>query len=447
MKARPKGRRYRNLTARGGAIYYERVVGGRRIRFSTETADWGLAAAVRDAFEERRGIHRHSAQLVATPTFANFAKRYVAEDTEHLAPSTRSDRTSYLRDNGPLGFFRDLTLDAIDAPLLRKWWGAEIQGRGLSTKTGRSYVDVLAAVFGYALDLGLIQDTPVPAFRAMLRRHTRTKQGRAETQPGRSVHPIEEPGDLHRLVAAARDEGPVAHVFVLLLLDAGMRVGEALGLTWGSIAWGGDRDDRSRALVVERSRSRGGPVGLPKSGRARRVALSMRLRLVLADLYRDRFEPGPDAYVMEGVDPSGFRKREWRKTLKRAGFEHRPLKDLRDTYASHLLTAGVQLGYVSQQLGHADVAVTARHYARWAGGDIYRAPMILGPDEVPADFLARLESPQSPPTSEGADARGPGSPQDHWEKWHAGRDSNPRPSGSKPGGRFRNRLLRATRPP
>ena len=60
----------------------------------------------------------------------------------------------------------------------------------------------------------------------------------------------------------------------------------------------------------------------------------------------------------------------------------------------------MQLGYVSQQLGHADVAVTARHYARWAGGESYRAPMPLRIGEVPADLLARLgrKSPQSPPT-------------------------------------------------
>ena len=65
-------------------------------------------------------------------------------------------------------------------------------------------------------------------------------------------------------------------------------------------------------------------------------------------------------------------------------------KDLRDTFASQLLTAGVQLGYVSRQLGHADVAVTARHYARWTGGDDYREPVRLLPGELPADLLARL---------------------------------------------------------
>ncbi len=69
-----------------------------------------------------------------------------------------------------------------------------------------------------------------------------------------------------------------------------------------------------------------------------------------------------------------------------------------DTFASQLLTAGIQLGYVSRQLGHSDVSVTARHYARWAGGDAYRSPLEVGDDEVPADLLARLaESPHKIP--------------------------------------------------
>jgi len=34
-----------------------------------------------------------------------------------------------------------------------------------------------------------------------------------------------------------------------------------------------------------------------------------------------------------------------------------------------LLTLSVPFGYIFTQLGHADVAVMARHYARWLGGD------------------------------------------------------------------------------
>ena len=43
------------------------------------------------------------------------------------------------------------------------------------------------------------------------------------------------------------------------------------------------------------------------------------------------------------------------------------MKDLRDTFASQLLTVGVQLGYISRQLGHKNVKVTVDHYVRWCG--------------------------------------------------------------------------------
>ncbi len=220
---------------------------------------------------------------------------------------------------------------------------------------------------------------------------------------------------------------------VLLLLDGGLRLGEALGLPWDAIRWGDHDQDPRRALRIVQSRSRGGPVGPTKTGRDRTVALSLRLRGALGALDRSRVEPAPDPLVFPELDPSNFLKRVWRRILERARLCHRRLKDLRDTYASQLLTSGVQLGYVSAQLGHSDVAVTARHYARWVGDDVYRQPVVLELAEVPADLLAKLgESPHRPPTQEPDDRGRPTKDvQDHGVIWHAGRDSNPRPSGSK----------------
>jgi hypothetical protein len=67
---------------------------------------------------------------------------------------------------------------------------------------------------------------------------------------------------------------------------------------------------------------------------------------------------------------------------------------------SWLLSLGIQLGWASLQLGHADVAVTARHYAGWCGGETYREPLRPEAGELPPDLLARVaESHQSPITS------------------------------------------------
>ena len=130
--------------------------------------------------------------------------------------------------------------------------------------------------------------------------------------------------------------------------------------------------------------------------------MSRRLHVFLSALQRLRCDPGAGEFVVgDDIHPNNFLANQWnRKILRRAGIGHVRYKDLRDTYASFLLTAGVQLGYVSAQLGHADVAITAKHYARWVGEDVYREPLTLRDGEVPADFIARFssESPQSPPS-------------------------------------------------
>jgi integrase len=137
--------------------------------------------------------------------------------------------------------------------------------------------------------------------------------------------------------------------------------------------------------------------------------MSRRLRsgLLAFQLEQGRPEHGPIAHV----DHPNYRNRHFRSICKTPGvalarkpdgsMRPRYPKDLRDTFASQLLTAGVQLGYVSQQLGHSDVSVTARHNAKWAGGDQYLSRLQIREGEVSADLLARLtkKSPQNPYTA------------------------------------------------
>lgn len=120
------------------------------------------------------------------------------------------------------------------------------------------------------------------------------------------------------------------------------------------------------------------------------MQLSRRLRAALLRLREAQFNPGPDARVLPQFHAANFRGRQWRRILSRAGLGHWAMKDLRDSFASHLLTRGVNPAYVSRQLGHADWSVTARHYARWTAGDQYVEPERLLPGEVPADLLARF---------------------------------------------------------
>ena len=212
------------------------------------------AARINAALGARRhGIALPEAKVEAAPKprLRDFAQRYLDEDTGTLAPTTIQSRRQHLaaeprepenpKSTKPpiLPYLGDLPLDRISPAVLREWWGTAVEGEGRKIKTGREYVNTLAAVFHYARDLGLVTDDPISPLRAMLRRRTRTQRGRAEAELGRDVRPIADPGAIARLVAEARKEGLESTAYVLLGLDAGLRLGEACGLRWGS-PWSGE---------------------------------------------------------------------------------------------------------------------------------------------------------------------------------------------------------------
>jgi integrase len=84
-------------------------------------------------------------------------------------------------------------------------------------------------------------------------------------------------------------------------------------------------------------------------------------------------QPGPHAQVFPRLDGNSFRLAEWARICGKhgAGIGHRLIKDLRDSYASHLLSSGIVLAFVARQLGHTKTTVTERHYAKYLpDGDV-----------------------------------------------------------------------------
>ena len=55
----------------------------------------------------------------------------------------------------------------------------------------------------------------------------------------------------------------------------------------------------------------------------------------------------------------------WIPALKALGIRYRPPYQCRHCYASWLLTDGIDVAYVSKQLGHSSIAITEKHYATY----------------------------------------------------------------------------------
>ncbi len=158
---------------------------------------------------------------------------------------------------------------------------------------------------------------------------------------------------LARIVAAAKAR-PRWNVLVLLMLDAGMRTGEVIALTWDAI------DFDKGTIDVRANMSRGGIIDTPKSGHARKLPISSRLRQALVDLPRRGNHVLP-AVRSAGDKPSHHRSigAGWRAVMKRAGVPMLSPHSGRHSFATSLLRAGVDLKKVQKLMDHADLKTTA----------------------------------------------------------------------------------------
>lgn len=172
------------------------------------------------------------------------------------------------------------------------------------------------------------------------------------------------------LAACQRDDGTVQSRWVCAFL-AGLRQGEALGLTWESVDL-----DAGRIIVRQAAQQvKGQGVQIvPLKSAASYRAVPM-VQPVWDALRREKRREG---FVWgDGARPIGSR-RDWdawgRFVRSVEGVPYRPLHAARATCGSLLLDAGVPEKIIAEILGHSQVQVTREHYLH--GDDtMYRSAM------------------------------------------------------------------------
>jgi integrase len=136
---------------------------------------------------------------------------------------------------------------------------------------------------------------------------------------------------------------------VLLALNSGLRRGELLGLTWGSVNF------PAKLLTVAAATA--------KSGHTRRVPLSAEALVVLTAWYARQGKPAADALVFPGAEGQRMTRIDtaWGTLTKAAGLRDFRLHDCRHHFASKLVQAGVDLYTVKELLGHSEIAMTEKY--------------------------------------------------------------------------------------
>jgi len=301
-----------------------------------------FAATVRD--------HLAKCRLELSPTYEETAR---ASIERHLVP--------YFGD-------RDLRdLRRADAHGFAEW----MLGRGLSVSSIRNALSLARRAANVCIEEERLERNPFANPGRLLRglqRRTSSELGRVGSFTRAELAAL--------LEAAAAPRCRWFRPLLVFLAMTGARRGEAIALRWGDV-------DLVRGVVTIRRSRVHGRESLPKSGRARTIPLgaaSPILRDELAALALGRV-PAADELVF--LSPQGFALEErnvaraWYALRAAAGVRPLRMHDLRHTFASLAIEAGVSIPRVSAWLGHAQIQTTLAIYAH-----------VVPPEREPTGFLA-----------------------------------------------------------
>jgi integrase len=166
------------------------------------------------------------------------------------------------------------------------------------------------------------------------------------TVPKLDVRVLSPDEEIKLLAACDQVRSRLLRPLVVLALNTGMRRGELLGLEWSRV------DFEQRAIRIINAKSNAGNRVIP---------MNTTVHTLLSDLAKRATSP----LVFPSNRKSGVRfldmKKGFHKAVTSAGIPHIRFHDLRHTFATRLVRAGVDIVTVQHLLGHSKITMTARY--------------------------------------------------------------------------------------
>lgn len=159
-------------------------------------------------------------------------------------------------------------------------------------------------------------------------------------------------------------------------LNTGMRLSELLGLRWSRVDFKKGTIKVDAQLLVKRGDLSPRGLGLPKNSRPRTFTaapvIMERLKAIQLRQREQKLKAGPVwkndlnlVFTNEAGEliPHNTIENRFRKAMQAAGLTSHRFHDLRHTFATEALRAGVDAKSISETLGHSSVAFTLDVYA------------------------------------------------------------------------------------
>ncbi len=149
--------------------------------------------------------------------------------------------------------------------------------------------------------------------------------------------------------------------FLTVAVFTGMRFGEMAALKWKNV-------DFSRKIIRVRETRVYGEEGRPKTAKSKRD-IDM-LPHVLVAMQNQKLASEKGEYVFRDqlgnlMTTDHFREVIWKPALEKAGIKYRPPMQTRHTFATLMIDAGEDLGWVKQMMGHSSLQMIYTRYYSW----------------------------------------------------------------------------------
>jgi integrase len=188
--------------------------------------------------------------------------------------------------------------------------------------------------------------------------------------PAPRVGEIDPSESWEEIDAIAAELGGVHGVLVEFLVGSGTRPEEAFGADWT------DLDLKSGILTVGRAFAKGRLKRYAKTERSRRrVPLRGRTVSALGRLGHRSGIVFPNT-AGHRIDINNFRHRGWTPALQAAGIAHRRIYDLRHTYATWSLAAGIDIFTLARRMGTSVAMIDRTNGHLAAGADEYERDLL-----------------------------------------------------------------------
>lgn len=354
-----------------------------------------IAALVWREDLEQRLTALYAAEESGMRLFGDVAEDYISfgmkgkNKEETLAASTQPGRASHVRVF--IERWGNLPIDQITSDDIGDWWEECITPQKTGN-TGWRWVSALSAVYIFAVGQKIQVTNPTYAYRASRKLPRSTKASR---KGRKKPTPIESAAHLAALDTAARKLGdPHVYLLILLLLHHGLRRGEAFAIRSKDMLLGTDDMDANRTVRVEMNRPKGMAPETCKSGEGRALPMARTLREHVLEFYPWGMS-NRELLSGFGRHADTFTKDIFPKLCRDANIGIWRPKDLRSTFASQLITAGVPAAEIMGWMGHDPKSQAMFHDSygiklKGESGWGYIEPMRTAPGDVPNDLFARL---------------------------------------------------------